>query len=146
MRAVRTVTSPSQIGFERAKSPSAPRLASNVQNRANTPGVRFFDSRSSPSLPPNPNKTNNRLWEFGLGCNGVITLLLERLASPDAREALDWISAHLARNEPAVVAVVVRASETSGIQPGERLLWSSTEVHGKLAGSVRIREAAEGGG
>jgi xanthine/CO dehydrogenase XdhC/CoxF family maturation factor len=72
-------------------------------------------------------------WEFGLGCNGIISLLLERISDPSADEALAFLDSHRTERRAAVVAVAIRADRTSGIKPGDRLLW---DEHGAQGGSL----------
>src|SRR5512135_3385381 len=44
--------------------------------------VRVYDTSSD----------EDAVWEFGLGCNGVIQVMLERVESPSARLALEFLN------------------------------------------------------
>lgn len=91
------------------------------------PVVRVYDTTSD----------DDAVWEFGLGCNGVVHVLLERLNSPEACAFLNFVDAHRAVKEPVVSAVVVRADSRSGIQVGGRLfLGESRAPEGSLRGSA----------
>lgn len=90
------------------------------------PVVRVYDTGSE----------DDAVWEFGLGCNGVVHVLLERVNAPATSAMLDFIDAHRAARKPAAVATVIRTEARSGIRVGDRLLLdeASTPV-GMLLGS-----------
>ena len=46
------------------------------------PTVRVYDTTSE----------DDAVWEFGLGCNGVVHVLLERLDSDAARQTLEFLA------------------------------------------------------
>jgi len=75
------------------------------------PSVRIYDTSSD----------EDALWEFGLGCNGVIQVMLERVESDSARAALEFLDACRASCRPAVMTTVIRTSESSEYQVGNRL-------------------------
>jgi xanthine dehydrogenase accessory factor len=90
------------------------------------PSVRVYDTTSD----------EDAVWEFGLGCNGVVHVLLERVNTPSAAGLLDFLEAHRAEREPAVVATVIRTDKPSTIQVGDRLLLDdSRPARGSLPGS-----------
>jgi xanthine dehydrogenase accessory factor len=90
------------------------------------PVVRIYDTTSD----------RDAVWEFGLGCNGVVHVMLERINTPGASELLDFLDSHRAARKPAVAATVVRADGRSGIRVGERLLLDeSSPPIGSLCGS-----------
>lgn len=93
---------------------------------SDAPAVRIYDTTSD----------DDAIWEFGLGCNGVVHVLLERVNAPAASAMLDFIDAQRAAQKSAVVATVIRTESRSGIRVGDRLLLdeSSTPV-GMLLGS-----------
>ncbi len=62
------------------------------------------------------------VWGFGLGCNGVVQVLLERV-SPEHPGPLSLLRAVLAQRQPGVIATVI-ASEQGAEQIGRRLLLS----------------------
>jgi xanthine/CO dehydrogenase XdhC/CoxF family maturation factor len=76
-----------------------------------TPIVRIYDTSSD----------DDAVWEFGLGCNGVVHVLLERSDRPGAVQMLAFLDANRRKQTSAVVATVVR-SEDASIQVGDRLL------------------------
>lgn len=89
------------------------------------PAVRVYDTSSD----------EDAVWEFGLGCNGVISVLLERVDQPDVREMLEFLRGRRECRGEAVVACVVR-SEAGHPAVGERLLLDGERVcGGALAGS-----------
>lgn len=91
------------------------------------PVVRVYDTTSD----------DDAVWEFGLGCNGVVHVMLERVNTPAASELLDFLDAHRAARKPAVAATVVRAEGRSGIRVGERLLLDESSAPiGSLCGSA----------
>jgi xanthine dehydrogenase accessory factor len=76
------------------------------------PAVRVYDTTSE----------DDAIWEFGLGCNGVVHVMLERVNTPAASLMLAFLDAHRAARTPAVVATVVRTDAFSGLKVGDRLL------------------------
>jgi xanthine dehydrogenase accessory factor len=90
------------------------------------PVVRVYDTTSE----------DEAVWEFGLGCNGVVHVMLERVNTPAACELLDFLDARRAARKPAVVATVVRTDARSGVRVGDRLLLDDSSAPvGSLAGS-----------
>ncbi len=90
------------------------------------PVVRAYDTTSS----------NDGVWEFGLGCNGVVQILLERADATSAAELLGFLSAHRESRQPATVATVIRTDHTSPVRVGDRLLLGDTwKGVGALVGS-----------
>ncbi len=59
------------------------------------PVVRVYDTSSD----------DDAVWEFGLGCNGVVSVLLERVDSRGTGEMLDFLASR--RHEVCVVATVI---------------------------------------
>src|SRR5437588_4058372 len=58
-------------------------------------------------------------WQFGLGCNGVVHVLLERLTP--GNDPLTFPRQCLRRDEPGVLATVFRADPGTGAAVGDRL-------------------------
>lgn len=83
------------------------------------PSVRVYDTSSG----------EDSVWEFGLGCNGVIEVLLERVSSATTREALAFLDSRGSRRD-AVMAVVIRAEEPSELSAGDRLYADSRGLAG----------------
>ncbi len=108
---------------------------------AGAPVVRVYDTSSD----------DDAVWEFGLGCNGVVHVLLERLASAAALETLEFLAAHHCRSTPgsstpAIVATIIRAA--AGFAIGDRLLLDGGgRPSGTLAGTCMeeaiLKHAAE---
>jgi xanthine/CO dehydrogenase XdhC/CoxF family maturation factor len=61
-------------------------------------------------------------WGFGLGCNGVVEVLLERLSPGVACCPVGFIARCLQRNRPGVLATVVAVEGAEDVLPGQRLL------------------------
>lgn len=76
------------------------------------PVLRVYDTMSD----------DDAVWEFGLGCNGIIDVLIERTDSSDVREMFEFLDSRQAARAECVVAAVVRSSRP-GLAVGSRLLW-----------------------
>ncbi|MEZ5353840.1 MAG: XdhC family protein [Bryobacteraceae bacterium] len=104
------------------------------------PVVKVYDTTSD----------DEAVWEFGLGCNGVVHVLLERIANPSSREMLEFLDRARRSAGNAVVATVVRCRPETIVRTGQRLLMRDGEpVGGDLAHSLaaaalspHIRDAA----
>lgn len=91
------------------------------------PVVRVYDTTSD----------DDAVWEFGLGCNGVVHVMLERVNTRAASDLLNFLDAHRAERKPAVTATVVLAGARSGIRVGERLMLDESSAPiGSLCGSA----------
>ncbi|HSR08625.1 MAG TPA: XdhC family protein [Bryobacteraceae bacterium] len=88
------------------------------------PAVRAYDTSSD----------DDAVWEFGLGCNGVVHVLLERIKNPQTQELLRFLDTHRTARRGAVVATVVATSDGARAQIGQRLLLEAGGVGG---GSLR---------
>jgi xanthine/CO dehydrogenase XdhC/CoxF family maturation factor len=95
------------------------------------PSVRIYDTSSD----------EDAVWEFGLGCNGVIQVMLERVESDSARQALEFLNACRASRRPAVMATVIRTSESSPYQVGNRIF---ADHRGAVSGGLRDSPLAAG--
>lgn len=51
------------------------------------------------------------VWGLGIGCDGVIHLLLQRLDPPEGFAMLDWIATSLKSGDPVLLALVTRSEE-----------------------------------
>ena len=91
-----------------------------------SPVVRVYDTTSD----------DDAVWEFGLGCNGIVQVMLERADSPSARAFFQFLGQNPSA-QPAVVATVVRSTIVAA---GERFFLNG---EGPLAGSRQIRMHAE---
>jgi xanthine dehydrogenase accessory factor len=75
--------------------------------------VRVFD-----------NSVEDAARDFGLGCNGVITVLLERVCTPAVRGLLSFLEPRQRLSQAGIVATVVR-SEAAGLTPGMRSYYDA---------------------
>lgn len=73
-------------------------------------------------------------WEFGLGCDGVVSVMLERTDSPDARALLEFLEVHRHARVAVLVATVIAATPGAGVRAGHRLLMPDGQsASGSLA-------------
>ena len=84
------------------------------------PVVRVYDTTSE----------DDAVWEFGLGCNGVVKVLLERAEMETATEAMRFLQHCRGSRMPGVISVVIRASATSRVHVGDRLMFDAGGVWG----------------
>ncbi|HET9158361.1 MAG TPA: XdhC family protein [Myxococcaceae bacterium] len=83
-------------------------------------------------------------WTFGLGCNGRVDVLLERLPASGEAHPLDFIARCLETRRPGVMATVFRSGPDGAL--GRRLLLDADGVRSDLpAGPLRdaVHAAAE---
>lgn len=74
------------------------------------------------------------VWGLGLGCNGVVRVLIERLSPDGGPSPVSLLAECLYRRQPGVLAVVVRVEGQVGIRVGARLLvFPDGAVAGELA-------------
>lgn len=64
------------------------------------------------------------VWGLGIGCDGIIHLLLQRLERERGFQWLDWLSNSLLARQPVIVAMHV-AEQTAELNPGEMALLNS---------------------
>ncbi len=88
------------------------------------PVVRVYDTSSG----------DDAVWEFGLGCNGVVHVMLERVAAPPAAELLDFLDSRRATHDTVVVACVIATDPQSDAHVGDRLL---VDARGVCGGALR---------
>lgn len=85
------------------------------------PVLRTYDTMSD----------EDAVWEFGLGCNGVIDVLLERLDTAESAGMMACLEQARKSRETARIATVIRGAKT-----GRRLLiGADSRVSGSLYGS-----------
>lgn len=90
------------------------------------PVVRTYDTTSE----------EDAVWEFGLGCNGVVRVLLERLAR--SSNLIEFLNACSRRRVPGAIATVIAAPRSGDFEIGQRLLVSAEgEVSGVFPGELR---------
>jgi len=90
------------------------------------PSVRVYDTSSD----------EDAVWEFGLGCNGVIQVLLERTESPSPRQALEFLESCRASRQPGVMATVIRTADHSPYRVGQRI-FSQTGGDSSLVSALQ---------
>lgn len=100
---------------------------------AEGPGLAAFSTRSEDETRP-----------YGMGCEGVVHVLLERLRPNSGCEPLELIAACSAARAPGVLATVL-ASASAGLRVGERLvLWPDARVSGRVGGDPLTADVARG--
>lgn len=75
---------------------------------------------------------DDAVWEFGLGCNGVVHVMLERVNAPTTRGMLEFLDDHQVARKPAVAATIVRTDAGSGMDVGDRLWIDEACVPGEV--------------
>lgn len=79
-------------------------------------------------------------WGFGLGCNGIVHVMLERTEWPETQMTLKFLAMQRTLENPGVVATVIRIGEGATpreVKVGDRLLLKDGSVAGgSLVGSV----------
>ena len=97
-----------------------------------TPVVKIYDTTSD----------DDAVWEFGLGCNGVVHVLLERANGPAGLQLQEYLDERFRTRSSAVVATIIR-----GQSLGSRLCVDAVNPPaGDLAGAplgARIQHFAE---
>ena len=73
------------------------------------PVLRVYDTTSD----------EDAVWAFGLGCNGVIYVLLERADTPETQALLTFLDEGRRAEREDVVATVIRATEDSRYRTGD---------------------------
>jgi xanthine dehydrogenase accessory factor len=83
-------------------------------------------------------------WGFGLGCNGRVEVLLERLREPGPLNPLSLAAHCLQKRQTGVLATVYRATEGTDLKPGQRLLlWPDGAVHTDVGQADLVPRLAE---
>jgi xanthine/CO dehydrogenase XdhC/CoxF family maturation factor len=93
------------------------------------PVVRIYDTSSG----------DDAVWEFGLGCNGVVHVMLERVQAPETARLLAFLDARNRARETVVVATVIAADPATPVQVGERLF---VDANGICGGALSGRAVA----
>ena len=88
-----------------------------------SPTVRVYDTSSE----------DDAVWEFGLGCNGIVHVLLERVQTDSACAALQFLDECRATQQEAVMVTVIRATDSSCVQVGDRLF---VQPEGRCTGTL----------
>ena len=72
------------------------------------------------------------VWELGLGCNGQVRILLERVSRPETAAMLGLMERWEAARTPAVMATVIAAPENNEDALGARLFVTAADIDGSL--------------
>jgi len=82
-------------------------------------------------------------WSFGLGCNGRVEVLQERVG-PEATPThpLEFLARRLTTRTPGVLATVFRAESKAPARVGQRLLLDEADVRWDLTDS-RLKDAIQ---
>lgn len=80
--------------------------------QAQEPLVVRYDSMSEDDI----------VWGFGLGCNGVVDVLVEPLTEGRERSQMDFLGACLHLRQAGVIATVFAVEGMEGVQVGSRLM------------------------
>ncbi len=84
------------------------------------PTVRIYDTTSE----------DDAIWEFGLGCNGIIHVLLERADTAPVNEILDFLNRVRVERTEAAVVTLIRTDDPRRHSVGDRLLVDPGGVRG----------------
>lgn len=87
------------------------------------------------------------LWGLGLGCNGVVRILVEHLNADCLVNPLAFIADCFDRRQPGILATVFQATNHAAVSIGEKLMLSpngeikstieNAELHRMVAGDAR---------
>jgi xanthine dehydrogenase accessory factor len=76
------------------------------------PELAVYDTRSEADI----------VWGTGVGCRGLVQVLIEPAGSPGAWQQIDFLEACLARRERGVMVTVFRVDGAAELCPGSRLM------------------------
>ena len=95
------------------------------------PVVRVYDTTGD----------EDAAWEFGLGCRGVIQILLERTHMASCAAQLDFLQRQRAAGLASVIATVIRTEPDAPVSVGDRLMVDAQGASsGALAATVLAGE------
>lgn len=82
--------------------------------------VVSYDTRDGDDVP----------WGLGVGCNGLIEVLLEPLEPREGRDVAELIDRALAADSPSVIATVIRSggAETGSLRVGSHARFGGAEI------------------
>lgn len=80
---------------------------------------------------------DDAVWGLGLGCNGLIDVLLQPLSPTQAKGVADLLGTALAANRPAVLATVTRSSPSHAPAVGAQALFTDD-------GTISVGDWADG--
>ena len=96
------------------------------------PVMRVYDTTSD----------EDAVWEFGLGCNGIISVLLEPIESTRTRALLEFLDER--QTSEVIVATVLRTSPGCTLQIGDHLFGqhlTSTDFAEAAETSMRLKSS-----
>ena len=79
------------------------------------PSVRVYDTSAE----------DDAVWEFGLGCNGVVHALFERIQDASTQELLQFLAQRRRERKPAAVATVIAAASELTCSPACAIVSST---------------------
>ena len=91
------------------------------------PVVRVYDTMSD----------EEAVWEFGLGCNGIIHVLLERVESRATQAMLEYLDEAQRARRPVAMGTVLRAAPGGPYAVGDHLYGGPQAFPGLLAAAAR---------
>ncbi|HUR91178.1 MAG TPA: XdhC family protein [Gemmatimonadaceae bacterium] len=72
---------------------------------------------------------DDAVWGLGLGCNGLIDVLLQPLAAAQARQHADLLTAALSADAPSVIATVTMSGRATGVpEVGAQALFAGADA------------------
>jgi xanthine dehydrogenase accessory factor len=74
------------------------------------PVLRVYDTTSD----------DEAIWEFGLGCNGVVRVMIERLGTSEAKAAITFLNLCRIERKPGVMATVISSLSPDVARIGDR--------------------------
>lgn len=95
--------------------------------------VRVYDTSSG----------DDAVLEFGLGCNGVVHVMLERLTRAGTGEYLEFLDAHRHLRRPVAVATLIAAAPGASVAPGDRLFVNERGVAGGALARLEAEDIVE---
>lgn len=95
------------------------------------PALRVYDTSSD----------DDAVWEFGLGCNGVIEVLLERMEAAETVAFCRFVETAGQNQTGGVAVTVIRTEPGSGLAIGDRI-WRSEAWSGNSVLCGRLIEIA----
>lgn len=92
------------------------------------------------------NADEDIVWGFGLGCNGVVEVLIERLHQDNPLNPLAFIHQCFCNQQPGIIATVFAVEGTVNVKVGARLIYNSdsivnTDISESILNQVLIKDA-----
>ncbi|HEY9626968.1 MAG TPA: XdhC family protein [Coleofasciculaceae cyanobacterium] len=88
--------------------------------------------------------SNDLIWGMGMGCKGVVEVLIESLNTESAKSQLEFIAECFQQNQPGVIATVFQVKGDVDVQIADRLfLKSDGTVANRIANSQLVTRLLE---